>query len=251
MADVDPNNPRKEYTGVWIPAEVMECDDLSPIDKLVYGEVASFKECYASNAWLAKRIQRSEMTARRSVNKLIKLGFIKQGKNNGRFRTVMVFKNDHPVQKRTVRVFKNEQSACSKMNTIDKSIDKSIDIVSKDTIGEIATKGTDSSLQVVERTQRSLDIDKAFEIWEEVMGMPIVGNKGDERFAINTLLSRKGMDLDKLRTMLLLAREADTDRYKRFSITCFRDLQRNSNALLAWARERQAQQHKAASVAEV
>ena len=64
MDNIDPNNPVKEYTGVWIPREVMECEQLTPVEKIAYGEIASFSKCYASNAWLAKRIGKSESTAR-------------------------------------------------------------------------------------------------------------------------------------------------------------------------------------------
>lgn len=89
---MDSDNPIKEYTGVWIPAEVMESDELEPLDKLVYGEIASFRECYGSNAWLAKRIKRSEKTASRSVQKLIQLGFVENAGYNGRFRILRVAK---------------------------------------------------------------------------------------------------------------------------------------------------------------
>ena len=85
---MDSENPRKEYTGVWIPAEVMECDALEPLDKLVYGEIASFRECYGSNEWLAGRVKRSVRTVINSVNKLVELGFVERSGFNGRFRTL-------------------------------------------------------------------------------------------------------------------------------------------------------------------
>ena len=232
--ELDPDNPIKEYTGVWIPKEVMESDDISPLDKLVYGEIACFEECYASNAWLAKRIGRSESTASRSVAKLIELGFVESCGFNGRFRLVRVCKNSKPTQKCLGRLRKNSKAAYAKMPNIDKSIDKSIDIVSND------TKEIQPTKNEVVRSQRSLDIDQAFVIWEEELGYHLAANKTDRRY-INILLNKKDMDLDKLRTMVKLVAVSQADKYKRFSITNYTDLYYKTNDLMAWAREKQAQ----------
>jgi hypothetical protein len=76
QSQINPDAPIKEYTGVWIPADVMECEELSPMEKILYGEIAGFRECYASNAWLANRIGRTERTVRRMISHLIELGFV-------------------------------------------------------------------------------------------------------------------------------------------------------------------------------
>lgn len=49
----------REYTGTWIPAYVMEDKDLTPTQKILYAEIASFKKCYAGNEFLANRLQLS------------------------------------------------------------------------------------------------------------------------------------------------------------------------------------------------
>ena len=100
------------------------------------------------------------------------------------------------------------------------------------------------------RSQRSLDIDQAFVIWEEVMGYPLQAGKS-ERLSINSILSRKGMDLDKLRLMVRLVAESQLDRYKRFSIASYTDLLYKTNDLMAWAREKQAQNRTNATTWEV
>ena len=236
VRELDPDNPVKEYTGVWIPKAVMESKALSPIDKLVYGEIACFEECYASNEWLAKRIGRSVTTASRSVSRLIEQGFVKDCGFNGRFRIVSIVKNDKPKQKRQGRLGKNDKAALAKMTSIDKSKDKSIDIV-----GTKVPMAKEASNDVVIRSQRSLDIDEAFAIWEEVMGYPLHGST-KERQSINALLSRKEMTLDKLRLMVRLIAESQKDKYKRFSIGSYTDLVYKTNDLMAWAKEKQAQQ---------
>lgn len=233
--DINPDNPIKEYTGVWIPKAVMECEALSPIDKLVYGEIACFEECYASNEWLAKRIGRSASTASRCINNLIELGFVEQCGFNGRFRLVRVSKNAKPKQKCLGRLRKNAEAAYAKTANIDKSIEQSIDnIDSKESID-------DSSVEVVRVDKRNPDINEAFTIWEEVMGYPL-HETTKERFSINSILRRKEMDLDKLRMLIRLVEASQHDKYKRFSISSFTDLMYKTNDLMAWAKEKQAQQ---------
>lgn len=242
--ELDPDNPQKEYTGVWIPKEVMECDELSAIDKLVYGEVACFDECYASNEWLAKRIGRSVTTASKCISKLIELGFVEPCGFNGRFRLVRVVKKRKPCRKLKGSLAENDKAAFKKTANIDKSKDKSIDIVEHKCSMEI--QPTEEPV----RSQRSLDIDQAFTIWEEVMGYPLAANKTDRNY-VNILLNKKDMDLEKLRNMVRLVAASQADRYKRFSITNYTDLYYKTNDLMAWAREKQAQQHTNSTTLEV
>lgn len=233
--DINPDNPVKEYTGVWIPKAVMECEALSPIDKLVYGEIACFEECYASNEWLAKRIGRSASTASRCINNLIELGFVEQCGFNGRFRLVRVSKNAKPTQKCLGRLRKNAEAAYAKTANIDKSIDKSIDNL------DTKVSKEESHVEVVKVDKRNPDINEAFTIWEEVMGYPL-HETTKERFSVNSILRRKEMNLDKLRILIRLVEASQHDKYKRFSISSFTDLMYKTNELMAWAKEKQAQQ---------
>lgn len=113
-------------------------------------------------------------------------------------------------------------------NNLNKEIDTKVSIVENSQNNEVI------------RSQRSLDIDQAFVIWEEELGYPLAANKTDRRY-INILLNKKDMDLDKLRTMVKLVAVSQADKYKRFSITNYTDLYYKTNDLMAWAREKQAQ----------
>lgn len=131
MLDIikDADTPVREYTGTWIPAEIMEDESLNAIERITYAEVASFREFYASNAWLANRIGKSERTARRIISTLIDKGYLEQAGFNGRFRTLRPcrpVKNDQSGQKRPDRVAKNGQADRPEMTTIDNSIEHSI-----------------------------------------------------------------------------------------------------------------------------
>lgn len=237
-SELDPNNPQKEYTGVWIPKAVMECDDLSPIDKLVYGEIACFNKCYGTNAWLAKRVGRSEVTVSRSVSKLTRLGFVELAGMDGNIRFLKAY------QKRRGVVIKNDKGGLSKMTSIDNNKDNKKDIM--DT--KVSIGGTPKTELV--RSQRSMDIDQAFIDWETIMGYPLQDNKTDRR-AVNSILSRKDMDLEKLRMMIHLVKKSQADQYKRFSITCFTDMMYKTNDLIAWAHEKAAQQKQNSKLVEV
>ena len=68
---------------------------------------------------------------------------------------------------------------------------------------------------------------------------------------IDILLNKKDMDLDKLRNMVRLVAASQTDKYKRFSIANYTDLYYKTNDLMAWAREKQAQNQSSSNVARV
>lgn len=237
--ELDPNNPRKEYTGVWIPRDVMEDASLSALDKILFAEIACFMECYASNKWLANRIGRSASTVSKGIARLIELGYIEQCGFDGRFRRVRVVKNGQPSKKLLGSLVKNGESASPKMTNIDNSIDNS--------------KNIDTKVSMVvepQRTQRSLEIDQAFKDWEEIMGYPLQPNKTDRR-SIHNMLQRKDMTPEKLKMLIVLVKKSQSDRYKRFSITDFTSLRYKQNDLIAWAHEKAEQNRQEQKVAEV
>jgi hypothetical protein len=98
--------------------------------------------------------------------------------------------------------------------------------------------------------KRNPDIDEAFAIWEEVMGYPM-HQTTKERYSVSTILRRKEMNLDKLRILVRLVEASQHDKYKRFTISCFTDLMYKTNDLMAWAREKQAQNQSNATTMEV
>lgn len=173
QSQLNPDAPVKEYTGVWIPAEVMESDILSPIEKILYGEIAGFRECYASNAWLAKRIGRSEKTASRLINNLIKLGFVENSGFNGRFRTIR-------VASRRVSLPKNEESASPKMsNRIIKYNDDN--------------KLSSDKSPVEKSEYGNREVNALFTYWKEKTGIAPSSNKMN-RNSCHTLIRQRGVD---------------------------------------------------------
>lgn len=250
IMQLDPDNPKKEYTGVWIPKCVMESTVLSPMDKLVYGEIACFSECYGSNKWLGQRIGRSEHTASRSVSNLVNQGFVKFVGQEGNIRKLV-------ATPKMARVAKNGKGGSQKwLGGVAKNGMK--DNI-KDNNKNIDTKvsNDETSLEILEkpkeiiRSERSMEIDRAIEIWGEVFGYPLRMSK-TERRSINSILRRKDMDLDKLRQLLILVKKSRSDKYKRFTISNFTDLMYKTNELIAWAHEKvEQQQAKKELMAEI
>ena len=80
----------KDYVGVWIPAEITEREDLTPLEKWLWAEIAGYRECWASNAFLAKRMGISENWVSQRISKLEKLGLVEKVGFNGRFRIIKV-----------------------------------------------------------------------------------------------------------------------------------------------------------------
>ena len=199
---MDSDNPIKEYTGVWIPAEVMESDELEPLDKLVYGEIASFRECYGSNAWLAKRIKRSEKTASRSVQKLIQLGFVENAGYNGRFRILRVAKF---VQSDWTNLSSLNGQECPTENKVKNKVENNN--------GEEPKKSEYGNHEV----------NALLELWEHETGLTANVAKAN-RLAAYNLIRKKGFDGAKAVVELVGRAIHSGDKYAP-RIASFRDLQ--------------------------
>ena len=81
----------REFKGVWIPKDVWFAKDLNAIDKVILIEIDSLdneNHCIAGNDYFANFCDVSEKTVSRSIQKLIKLGYITKISFNGRIRTL-------------------------------------------------------------------------------------------------------------------------------------------------------------------
>ena len=255
------------YYGI-LPAEVRYDKELLPNAKLLFVEITALCRkqgyCWATNSYFAELFNTTERTIKRWVKILSDKGYC---------TTVLkTFRWDDGTIKKVRYICLSKQSAEEikslsqseiwerhhsdierqnhsdtdvTYNNINNELDNNLDTkVSKEQSSEILPTNE------VVRTQRSLDIDQAFVIWEEVMGYPLAANKTDRNY-INILLNKKGMDLDKLRNMVRLVEASQHDKYKRFSITNYTELYYKTNDLMAWAKEKQAQMQTNQTVAEI
>lgn len=242
-----------------IPSSVRYDKKLPANAKLLFGEITALcnKEgyCWATNEYFAELYGTSDKTIGRWLKALKTKGVI--------FCSTKTFRyEDGTIKKvRYIGLDKNVLTELDKieLDHTDKNVlnhtDKNVpynNTNSNNTDMNIESKDSKGLGPVEEpvRTQRSLDIDQAFLIWEEVMGYPLHETK-KERYSVSTILRRKEMDLDKLRVMLRLVEASQHDKYKRFSISSFTDLMYKTNELRAWAREKYAQQQSNVTTMEV
>jgi len=85
---------REFSKGIWIPNEIWERQDISWLEKLIFGQIdkmtssAKDESCFASNKWLAERFNVTETTISVSISHLRKLGLIEQVSFDGRRRVL-------------------------------------------------------------------------------------------------------------------------------------------------------------------
>lgn len=81
----------RDFKGIWLPKEIWLDDDLNAVDKIIFAEIYSLDVdgsdgCYASNEYLSNFCKCSVTKVSTSISKLIKRGYIKVAKTDGRTR---------------------------------------------------------------------------------------------------------------------------------------------------------------------
>lgn len=84
--------PKRGFTGLWIPAAIVQDNRLTLLEKLLYAEIDALdkgnddKGCFASNAYLAKIIGSTERSISNAISNLKSLGLLGQKSFDGRQR---------------------------------------------------------------------------------------------------------------------------------------------------------------------
>ena len=252
------------YFGI-LPAEVRYDRDLLPNAKLLFVEITALCRkqgyCWATNEYFAELLGASARTVSRWIKLLCDKKYC--------YTVTKTFRYDDGTVKKVRFICLTSKSAedIKQQNQEDISVSHHIDISVQNHIdtdvaynkinNELDKSLMDTKVSIGEtpkkevvRSQRSLEIDEAFRMWEEIMGYPLTPNKTD-RPSVHNMLQRKGMDLEKLRMLIVLVKKSQSDRYKRFSITDFTSLKYKQNELVAWAHEKTAQQKNDSKMVEV
>lgn len=83
---------KREFKGIWIPAEIWLDDRLNALDKVIFAEIDSYSNsergCFAGNDYLASFCQCSESKISKTISKLIELGYVKRVSFDGRQRVL-------------------------------------------------------------------------------------------------------------------------------------------------------------------
>lgn len=88
---IDPENPVKQYKGVWLPKEILDNPDLTPTEKMLMAIIESLDDeqaggCYASNKYLSEKLGITERSTIRCITDLKNKGYLVQTKFDGRTR---------------------------------------------------------------------------------------------------------------------------------------------------------------------
>ena len=123
--------PKRQFTGVWLPRELLLDERLTAVDKILYAEIASFGEkgCWKRSEELMElcRVKRDAFGA--SCKRLIKFGYITQSREYGRMRRKSTLGFSQQSEKPAVE--QSEKPAVHIDNTIDNTIDNINSEVSK------------------------------------------------------------------------------------------------------------------------
>ena len=116
--------PKRQFTGVWLPREVLEDKRLKGTEKILYAEIASFGEkgCWKKSEELMSLTGMRTSAFQASCRRLVEFGYITQSREYGRMvrRSNIGFLADpesHPVEKQ--RVHPVEKQRVHIDNTID------------------------------------------------------------------------------------------------------------------------------------
>jgi hypothetical protein len=123
----DPKKPKPRFTGIFIPVEILEYEDLSLTEKLLLSWIDALYDeekggCFASNEYLADRMGIKPNTISKSLVKLRKLNLIEDISFDGRERVIraligkFVDKNQHSPKKSKSDLDKNPSRVGKKSN---------------------------------------------------------------------------------------------------------------------------------------
>ncbi len=92
------SQPKQRFTGYWIPVELSKMD-LSKTEQFLLSMIDSLEEdapnfCFASNAYLAEKMELSESQVSRYITKFKKMGLVEEAGFNGRRRRLKTCKEN-------------------------------------------------------------------------------------------------------------------------------------------------------------
>lgn len=109
--------------GIWIPIEIWCADDLNWNEKILLMEISSFtdgdRDCYMSNAYIAKLLGVNETNANKTLSSLIKKGYVEKTRFDGRRRYVrsLIVTAKQTYQEEQGRVVANDKAELSLSTT--------------------------------------------------------------------------------------------------------------------------------------
>lgn len=211
-----------------IPDAVLEDGSLSPTEILLFCRISKMGKCWASNAWFASKMNKSETWVSKSINSLIKKGYVEHVGFTGRFRVIRAIK-DLNYTSRVEQEFNgglNNSSRQGRTRVQPESTDKNKE----------ENTGIAKAIGETPKTYGNPDINELFEYWSETIGIPICSKVQRNRNSCSTLIKQHG--LDGVKKLIQGVRLAMDDQYAP-RISDFITLQSKQNELIMWGHKKE------------
>lgn len=209
-----------------IPDAVLEDGSLSPTEILLFCRISKMGKCWASNAWFASKMNKSETWVSKSINSLIKKGYVEHVGFTGRFRVIRAIKDLNPTS-RVEQEFNgglNKSSRQGRTRVQPESTDKN--------------KEESSITNVMGETPETFgktEINELFEYWESTVGIKISSRVQPNRNACNNLMKKYG--INGVKQLIVAVQASHSDKYAP-RVSDFATLQSKLNDLLIWAKKK-------------
>ena len=133
--------PKRQFTGVWLPKELLLDERLTAAEKILYAEIASFgdKGCWKKSEELMSLAGMRTSTFQASCRRLVEFGYITQSREYGRMvrRSNIGFSTNQCVQPSKIqrdepsKIQRDEPSKIQRVH-IDNTIDNTIDNINSE-----------------------------------------------------------------------------------------------------------------------
>ena len=233
--------PQREFTGIWIPAVIIDDPELTPTDLIVYAQIASFNCCTASNKYLAELAHVSERSVQRTLRRLDTKGYVRtegtHSKANISQRKICAMGVEN-YEKQSQSGMTNCHGGVTNCRGGDDKLSPNNKEDNKDNtlvLDKSNTNEQSSEIQPVEKSEYgNPEINSFIKSFEETLGLPIATKQKLNRYAAKRLLARyKPEGCAKLIT---LASMANTTPYAP-RIANVMDLEQKLPNLFVWYRQ--------------
>jgi DNA-binding MarR family transcriptional regulator len=101
---------KKEFTGIFIPKHIIEDEDLSMQEMIIYSEIACFNICYKTNEEIGLRWKLKERRIREIISRLKEKGYLEIINSDGRRRHMIAIKDDNSIIKKRAKCRADRQN---------------------------------------------------------------------------------------------------------------------------------------------
>lgn len=126
-AKVSEEKPIRQFKGVWIPRAIWEHPDLSWMEKCLWAEIDSLgsseRPCFASNEFLAKKLDSTGPSIANMVSRLRKRGLVKDVSFDGRRRQILAVTSEIGINEAVNQGSRGGEGKANAVVNIDTSID--------------------------------------------------------------------------------------------------------------------------------